>query len=92
MIRPPGLPWVFRNWFKDLEGKSVHQRTYFYLRDKFWILLDKVSTDRPRKVEALWHWHPDNEVTLPLAFSPKSPIFTSYMLYVHHDYYCFHTR
>lgn len=55
--------WSDFDRFTDLEGKSVHQRTYFYLRDKFWIVLDKVSTDRPRKVEALWHWHPDNEVT-----------------------------
>jgi hypothetical protein len=45
--------------FMDLEGNANHIRSLFYVRGKFWVVVDRVVTDRPRKVEALWHWHPD---------------------------------
>lgn len=45
--------------FKGNQGAVQHTRAVFYMRSKFWIVLDRVETDRPRKVEALWHWHPD---------------------------------
>ena len=45
--------------FKGLSGAAKHSRAVFYLRDKFWIVVDRIESDRPRKVEALWHWHPD---------------------------------
>lgn len=44
--------------FIDLEGKCKHTRTVYYKRGDFWIVVDQISTDRPRKIEALWHWHP----------------------------------
>lgn len=56
--------WGAFSDFKEVEGKVTHQRTFFYLRNGFWLVLDKIKTDRPRKVEALWHWHPDNQVKL----------------------------
>jgi hypothetical protein len=34
-----------------------------YVRDKYWIVVDRVTTDRPRQVDVLWHWHPKCEVT-----------------------------
>lgn len=43
----------------DLEGEFSHTRAYFYVRGKFWVIADQIKTDRPRKIEALWHWHPD---------------------------------
>jgi len=46
--------------FIDVEGKAKHTRVVFYVRNEFWIVVDKVETDRPRKIDALWHWHPDN--------------------------------
>jgi len=49
--------------FNDLEGTCKHTRALFYVRDNFWIVADRISTDRPRKIEALWHWHPECEVT-----------------------------
>ena len=30
----------------------------FYVRGKYWVVVDKIATDRPRKIETLWHWHP----------------------------------
>jgi hypothetical protein len=45
--------------FIDLDGKAVHNRSLFYVRGRFWVVVDHISTDRPRKIEALWHWHPN---------------------------------
>lgn len=50
--------------FIDLEGNCKHTRTLFYSRGDFWVVVDQVSTDRPRKIEALWHWHPENQVKI----------------------------
>lgn len=50
------------NQFKRLPGSAKHARSLFYMRDKFWIVVDRIETDRPRKIEALWHWHPDVKV------------------------------
>ena len=33
-----------------------------YVRGYFWVVVDRIETDAPRKVEALWHWHPDCKV------------------------------
>ncbi len=44
--------------FNDLEGTARHTRTLYYERNKFWIVVDQIETDRPRTIEALWHWHP----------------------------------
>lgn len=48
--------------FMDLEGAAKHQRSLFYLRGKFWIVVDRVITDRPREIETFWHWHPECKV------------------------------
>ena len=48
--------------FRGVAGLGKHTRAVFYMRGKFWIVVDKVDTDRPRKIETLWHWHPDIRV------------------------------
>jgi len=48
--------------FKDLEGKCEHSRILYYKRGNFWVVIDRISTDRPRKIEVLWHWHPACQV------------------------------
>ena len=48
--------------FLDITGKAKHTRAMFYVRNEFWVVIDRVETDRPRTIEALWHWHPDNKV------------------------------
>lgn len=50
--------------FIGLEGFCKHTRTLYYSRGNFWVVIDQVSTDRPRKIEALWHWHPECEVVV----------------------------
>jgi hypothetical protein len=44
--------------FEDTEGIFRHTRSVMYVRNGFWIVADKLETDRPRKIETLWHWHP----------------------------------
>lgn len=48
--------------FIDLEGEGRHTRSLFYARGEFWIVADHIATDRPREIEALWHWHPESSV------------------------------
>ena len=54
--------WNSFDKFMDLTGESKHTRTLFYVRDNFWVVVDNIETDRPRKIETLWHWHPDCQV------------------------------
>ena len=54
--------WNSFDQFEGLEGKVEHKRALFYVRGKFWIVLDRIDTDRPRKIQTLWHWHPDSKV------------------------------
>lgn len=45
--------------FKNTEGTLRHTRALLYIRGAFWVVVDRIQTDRPRKIETLWHWHPD---------------------------------
>ncbi|HEV7348620.1 alginate lyase family protein [Telluribacter sp.] len=49
--------------FKNVEGTASHTRALLYVRGEFWVVVDRIQTDKPRKVETLWHWHPDCTVT-----------------------------
>ena len=44
--------------FHNMEGTAKHSRSLFYVRGSFWVVVDRITTDRPRKIDALWHWHP----------------------------------
>lgn len=54
--------WNSFDQFKGLEGEGKHTRALFYVRGKFWVVVDRIDTDRPRKIETLWHWHPDCKI------------------------------
>lgn len=56
--------WNSFDKFNDTEGMFTHTRAVFYLRGQFWVVVDRVRTDRARKIETMWHWHPDNKVSL----------------------------
>jgi hypothetical protein len=45
--------------FRDIDGKAAHFRSVFYVRGEFWVVVDRIITDRPRKIDAMWHWHPE---------------------------------
>ncbi len=44
--------------FEELEGDFVHHRLVTLIDSKFWIVVDSYETDRMRKVQNLWHFHP----------------------------------
>lgn len=48
--------------FINTEGEAEHQRAVLYVRGEFWVVVDRISTDQPRQIETLWHWHPDVKV------------------------------
>jgi hypothetical protein len=48
--------------FIDIAGETKHIRAVSYVRGEFWVVVDRIITDRPRTIEALWHWHPENNV------------------------------
>ncbi|MDR1666441.1 MAG: heparinase II/III family protein [Bacteroidales bacterium] len=50
--------------FDGIEGTCEHTRVVCYLRGQCWIVVDKISSDRNRTVETLWHWHPSCTVTM----------------------------
>jgi hypothetical protein len=55
--------WNSFDKYYDLENVK-HTRALFYVRDNFWIVVDNVETNQPRKIETLWHWHPRCEVEI----------------------------
>ena len=50
------------NQYAGIEGTFSQTRSVVYVRGKFWVVTDLLKTDRPRKIETLWHWHPDCKV------------------------------
>lgn len=50
--------------FPETEGRVNHTRHLYYSRGDFWIVVDEVETDRPRKIDALWHWHPTCKIAV----------------------------
>jgi len=41
-----------------IEGSAEHTRALLYVKDKYWIVVDRIATDRPRKLQALWRYGP----------------------------------
>ena len=54
---------VWKN-YEHLKGKATHYRSLVYVRGRFWVIVDRVKTDRPRTIETLWHFHPDCRTTV----------------------------
>lgn len=43
----------------DTDGAASHTRAVMYVRNQFWVVVDRIKTDKARKIETLWHWHPE---------------------------------
>lgn len=50
---------VFDAGFDHVQGQAIHTRVVVYVHDEFWVVADRIETDRPRSIEALWHFSPD---------------------------------
>jgi hypothetical protein len=55
---------TFSDGFENVNRKISHSRSVLYLHDKYWVVLDHIDTDQPRKIQVLWHYAPDCEVVL----------------------------
>ncbi len=55
---------MFNSGYEGVRGQAIHTRAVIYVRDRFWVVADRVETDRPREIEALWHFAPDCSLTL----------------------------
>ncbi len=53
---------TFDRGFKDLKFKVQHQRAVLYLRGSFWLVVDRVLSEKPCEIQPLWHFHPDCKV------------------------------
>ena len=40
------------------QGSAFHKRSIFYLRGRYWLVVDEVKTFGWHEVEVLWHFHP----------------------------------
>ena len=54
---------TFDGGYHDVEGKVTHTRSVLYVRGEYWVVVDRIDTDRPREVTALWHFHPECAVS-----------------------------
>ncbi|HKK47119.1 MAG TPA: alginate lyase family protein [Balneolaceae bacterium] len=48
----------FSKGYKEVEGKVVHTRAILYRRGYYWIVVDRIQTDRPRDIKVFWHYGP----------------------------------
>jgi hypothetical protein len=55
---------VFDSGFEGIDDTVVHTRAVVYVRDQFWIVVDRVDLEQPHTVEWLWHWHPECTVAV----------------------------
>lgn len=50
--------------FSGVDQATKHTRAVMYVRDEFWVIVDRIETKKPCSVNALWHWHPNCEVKI----------------------------
>ncbi len=43
----------------DAPVETVHSRAVVYLRDSMLLVIDRVQSNKPRRLDTLWHFHPD---------------------------------
>ena len=55
---------TFSSGYSGVPGKATHTRAVLYVKDKFWVVVDHLGTDRPRQIQALWHYAPSCKVAV----------------------------
>lgn len=55
---------TFTNGYEGVDGRVEHSRAVLYLKDKMWIVVDRIHTDQPRNVQTLWHYSPESLVEI----------------------------
>jgi hypothetical protein len=61
----PEFDYAWNSFDKYYDVEDVeHNRSVMYVRGAFWLIVDKIETRQTRKIETLWHWHPECKVKL----------------------------
>lgn len=55
-------PFQYHNATDTIPAK--HTRAVIYLKDEFWVVVDKIDIDKARKITPLWHFNPTCEVKI----------------------------
>lgn len=56
----PEYDYAWNSFDKYFDIENVkHTRSVMYVRGEFWVVVDKISSKKPRTIETLWHWHPE---------------------------------
>jgi len=55
---------TFSSGFNQVDGEIEHSRAVLYLRNKYWVVVDRVTTDKPRQLQVLWHYNPTCKTTI----------------------------
>ena len=50
--------------WNNLKGNATHTRAVHFLKGHWLVVVDKVSTNRPRFIQAVWHAHPNSTVVV----------------------------
>lgn len=50
--------------YTNTTGIAENTRLLHYERGKYWVIVDRFTTDQARNIEALWHYHPDCTVVV----------------------------
>jgi hypothetical protein len=53
----------FPGGYEQVDGIAAHTRAVLYVRNRFWVVVDRIQTDQPRHLQALWHYGPSCTVT-----------------------------
>ena len=71
----PDFDYAWNSFEDYFDTENVkHNRSMMYVRDHFWVVVDKIETNKARKVQTLWHWHPNckMEVSNDASVSTKN--------------------
>ncbi|MEX0686510.1 MAG: alginate lyase family protein [Balneolales bacterium] len=58
---------TFSSGYEGVDGEVNHTRAVFFVKGKYWVVVDRIETDRPRRLDVLWHYAPDAQVLVDAA-------------------------
>lgn len=58
----PDDDWDVTGGALATRGEVRHARAVAFLEGRYWLVVDRVTTDRPRDLQVFWHFHPDCHV------------------------------
>ncbi|SHF70717.1 Heparinase II/III-like protein [Fodinibius roseus] len=60
-LNRPGFDYArgtYGGAYAGAAGGAAHTRAVLYVRGRYWVVVDRIATDRPREIQALWHYAP----------------------------------